>query len=119
MGDRRNVVVRHSDQHSVALYTHWSGSELPGVLAAALDRGRGRWGDPIYLTRIIFSEMIQGEVMSETGYGIEPFATGSDWYCEASPGYDLTVDYQNQTVSGDDHGSGETSSFEDFIFNFR
>lgn len=114
MGDRRNIVVEFDDNVSVALYTHWTGSSLPGALADALRRGESRWDDPTYLTRIIFSEMIQDDIMNTTGYGIEPIKTGSDNYCEASPGYDLYVDTRNEQV-----GLDETwYSFPKFIEQF-
>ena len=54
----------------VYLYTHWSGSELIDTLKAALKRGKNRWNDSEYLARIIFSEMVKGDLMAETGYGI-------------------------------------------------
>lgn len=59
-------------------YSHWGGSRLPETVAEALDRGRGRWSDPSYLARIIFAEMIKGDVLGETGYGIssQPTDTG-------------------------------------------
>lgn len=41
----------------------------------ALRRGRDRWGDPSYLTRVIFSEMIQDEVFEVTGFGISVHPT--------------------------------------------
>lgn len=114
MGDRRNVVVEFDDNVSVALYTHWTGTDLPGILADAMSRGMGRWDDPTYLTRIIFSEMIQDAVLSETGYGIEPIKTGSDNYCESSPGYDPYVDIRNQRI-----GLDETwYSFPEYIEEF-
>ena len=111
MGDRRNVVVVFDDENSVALYSHWGGSDLPETLASALSRGTGRWTDPTYLTRIIFSEMIEGDVKGETGYGIEPIRTGSSHYCEASPGYDLLVDAREGTVEVD----GKTFTFDAFV----
>lgn len=71
MGDRAVVVVTQEEgEVPIYLYTHWGGSTLPEVVQAALRRGRSRWGDPPYLTRIIFSEMIQDEVLEETGFGI-------------------------------------------------
>lgn len=114
MGDRRNVIVTASDtaEAQVALYTHWSGSELPQTVASALDRARDRWDDPTYLTRVIFSEMIKGDVESTTGYGIEAILPGSENYCEADPGYDLYVDVKAQTVYD---GDETTYSFERFV----
>jgi len=69
MGDRGQVELV-SAEGSVFLYTHWGADYLPMTVANALGRGKGRWGDDEYLNRIIFSEMIFGEVMGETGYGI-------------------------------------------------
>lgn len=111
MGDRRNIIVEFSDELSVALYTHWAGSDAPQTLANALSRGQGRWNDPTYLTRIIFSEMIKDEVLEETGYGIEPFKTGTTNYCEASPGYDIVVNVERQQVGWDE----TWYSFEHFV----
>lgn len=79
MGDRGHVHVEPGDgQGGVFFYAHWRGTELPEIVASALDRGRGRWNDPSYLARIIFSEMIVGDVLGETGYGIssQPTDTG-------------------------------------------
>lgn len=115
MGDRRNVIVQHDKDNSVALYTHWSGSELPQTLARALDRGRGRWNDGTYLTRIVFSEMVKDEILGETGFGIEPIRTGATNYCEASPGYDLILDLPSQRVVHDD----TTYDFETFVSAFK
>jgi hypothetical protein len=71
MGDRRNVQVKDSaSEDGVFFYTHWTGSDLPHTVANALRRGEGRWGDTPYLSRIIFCEMVKGEVLDETGYGI-------------------------------------------------
>lgn len=111
MGDRRNVIVQHSNGLDVALYSHWGGSELQETVADALVRGAARWTDETYLTRIIFSEMIKREVMDETGYGIEPIARGATNYCEASPGYDLIVNIPEQTVYD---GDGSEMTFTDF-----
>lgn len=68
MGDRANVYVKDGNR-GVYLYTHWGGSELPGVVADALAR-RLRWDDGPYLTRIIFCEMVRGQEDSEYGFGI-------------------------------------------------
>ena len=124
MGDRRNVVVEFENGTSVALYTHWTGSDLPQTLAKALDRGRSRWDDPAYLTRIIFSEMIAAEagddvvavLMGETGFGIEPIPAGSDAYCESDPGYDLTLSFADKQVYD---GDGTTYSFEGYVKAYR
>ena len=69
MGDRGQVkLVEGGD--AIFLYTHWGAADLLSDVANALERGRERWDDPEYLNRIIFSEMIQDDVMDLTGYGI-------------------------------------------------
>lgn len=118
MGDRRNIVIKHNDQCSVALYSHWDGSNLPWILARALTDGAMRYTDPAYFTRIVFSRMIEDDVHSETGYGIEPFRTGTTAYCEAAPGYDLIVDLEAGTVTGDDDGEGTVLTFEQYLAHF-
>lgn len=70
MGDRANVVIYEGPKNVVFLYTHWTGSTLPKVLKAALQRGRERWSDAPYLARIVFCEMVRGEELTTTGYGI-------------------------------------------------
>lgn len=117
MGDRRNVIVKESDSlPRVSLYTHWYGSELPSIVARALDRGRGRWGDTPYLTRIIFSEMLleANALREETGFGIEA-VKDDDARTEASPGYDLLVDEPSQSVRVDN----KWYSYDDFISKFK
>ena len=71
MGDRAQVAVLDTYNNGIVyLYTHWGGSMLGETLAKALDRGRERWDDEPYLTRIIFSEMIRDDPYSLTGHGI-------------------------------------------------
>ena len=105
MGDRANVLVRQDNEdNGVWLYTHWDGTELPRTLRNALIRGRERWDDAQYLTRIIFSEMVAGHEMALTGYGISSrVGDGDDRVLE--------VNVAHQTVS-----NGTTTwSFEGFI----
>lgn len=69
MGDRANVYIKNEGTQGVYLYTHWSGTELPATLQAALKK-RWRWNDYQYLARIIFDEMTKDDHGEETGYGI-------------------------------------------------
>ena len=91
MGDRANVVVQEEDGGKIFLYTHWGGYRLPEVLQSALKRGRNRWNDDAYLTRIIFCEMVKGSEMEETGYGI------STYECDNEHEH-LVVDIKTQQV---------------------
>jgi hypothetical protein len=110
MGDRANIIVKSSEKEGaeqVCLYTHWAGSTLPGTLKTALIRGKERWDDFQYLTRIIFCEMIKhsGESLDGlTGYGI----TQKLWDGEDSLIF-VAVDEQQITI-------GEKKySFEGYI----
>ncbi len=83
MGDRANIKIIDEAEGTGAtgsffFYTHWTGSDLPEILQAALKRGEARLDDSAYLARIIFSEMIQGSVLSETGFGISTLVQDGD-----------------------------------------
>jgi len=98
MGDRGNIIVKDGES-KVYLYTHWGGSELKKTLKEALIRGKNRWDDGSYLTRIIFCEMVQDEEMGLTGFGISSVM--------GDGGTDIVVDVDKQKVN--------KKSFEDFI----
>jgi len=68
MGDRGNIKVM-SRGGEVWFYTHWRGSEMWGVVATALERGRDRWNDGPHLARIIFDDLTDGD-RDTTGFGI-------------------------------------------------
>jgi len=73
MGDRGNIYTHEDGSHGIYFYTHWSGSCLVEILQKALKRGKDRWGDPPYMNRIIFCEMIKDDVLAETGFGIATY----------------------------------------------
>lgn len=73
MGDRGNIIIRYSNGKDIYFYTHWRGSEMRGILASALARGTDRWSDESYLARIIFCELVKGQEMDTTGFGIAPY----------------------------------------------
>jgi hypothetical protein len=86
MGSRANVVVvdDNPDRHpkeAVFLYGHWSGSDLPKTLRAALQSpaGKGRKNDPSYLARIIFNRMTKGDEDGEIGFGISTRLTDNQY----------------------------------------
>lgn len=106
MGDRRNVIVKDGGGVGVGLYSHWGGSYLPVTVRMALAR-KQRWHDAPYLARIIFSEMVKGDIDGETGFGI----SSADYLCEGSD-RDIVVDVGKQTVKV---GTAKAVSFEEFI----
>lgn len=100
MGDRGEIVIEDSGVH---FYTHWGASELHEVLAAALKRGRDRWDDYPYLSRIIFSEMIRDDIDGLTGFGIDTHTSDVR--------RSIVVNCQERIVTVDD----EVYSFEEFV----
>jgi hypothetical protein len=74
MGERGNIEI-----DGVWLYTHWTGHKLKAILKSALIRGKGRWVDTPYLTRIIFCEMVKGDEMGLTGFGISSKLTDNNY----------------------------------------
>jgi hypothetical protein len=92
MGDRGQVKITAQGNPDLYLYTHWGAESLPEVIASALAHGRDRWTDDEYLNRIIFSEMIQYDVLGETGYGIGFGEHGDVWRV-------VEINYDNKTVA--------------------
>jgi hypothetical protein len=111
MGDRAQVhVVANKNKeynHDVWLYTHWGGTGLPETVASAIGRGE-RWTDASYLTRIIFSAMIDGDIHGSTGYGIDNHQHGDVYRV-------ITVDLDEQEVTVDGWREvPDTYSFAEF-----
>lgn len=71
MGDRVDIALYESESSApVVLYSHWDGWQAPELIAKALDRGRSRWDDYSYLTRIIVSQFLKQNIEGLTGYGL-------------------------------------------------
>ncbi len=106
MGDRGNIKCNDRDR-TIYLYTHWTGSALPTTLKSALERGRDRWTDPAYLSRIIFCEMLKQSrdpLEATTGFGISTELQDNEHPI-------IDVDIPDQTVT-----IGKKSwSFGDFV----
>lgn len=100
MGDRRNIELVYGGGNTIYLYAHWHGTALPGIVASALKRGKERWDDDSYLSRIIFSEMVKQDIEGLTGFGIAPYQMD-----ENHP--NILIDLANKTVDG--------KSFKKFI----
>ena len=75
MGCRGNIQIDQDAMcgetpPSLFLYTHWNGNQVCEILAGALEKGRSRWNDDGYMTRIIFNQL-QGDDRDVTGFGIQ------------------------------------------------
>ena len=99
MGDRGNIILNYKENGKIYFYSHWTGSNLGEILKSALIRGKDRWDDDAYLSRIIFCEMIKDYVLDDTGFGISTSM--------GDGGNEIEVDLDKQTVDG--------ISFEEFI----
>jgi len=106
MGDRGQVRFIDGD-NEVWFYTHWGASNLTRTVQAALKRGKSRWDDPEYLARIIFCEMVKGDVEDLLGYGIGFSEHGDVWQV-------VTVNASEQTVEVRRPEIGPIS-FEEYI----
>jgi hypothetical protein len=122
MGDRGNIYfVDQCDEDGstsgIYMYSHWTGSDLPWVLQEALKRGRSRWNDIQYLPRIIFCEMVKGDVESETGFGLSTRIGDNGNPIVRVDCYRQLVDFvaegdeQDLPPVGDDYGF----SFEEYV----
>uniref|UniRef100_A0A6M3LU60 Uncharacterized protein n=1 Tax=viral metagenome TaxID=1070528 RepID=A0A6M3LU60_9ZZZZ len=103
MGDRANVKLISKGEAPLFIYSHNHGSNLPIRVQRALQK-RWRWGDDLYLNRIIFSEIIKNEVDTELGYGIGTFIGDKENRV-------ITIDHDNKTVEI----TGIILTFEQFI----
>ena len=84
MGDRANVFVKMgTERHpeaGVYLYTHWGGTELPGILGRVLAR-KERWDDGPCLARIILLEMSRPLAsVDDDGCGVSTYRPDNDRY---------------------------------------
>lgn len=103
MGSRSNICM--IDDHSeIYLYSHWGGRDLAVVLKDALRRGKARWKDYPYLTRIVFSEMIKDEILEDTGYGISAYQTDNEHNI-------LFVNVEEQSITV----GGKRFTFDEYI----
>lgn len=116
MGDRGHFWIKDGDgDPGVFLYGHSLGSALPDILYKALARGRDRWSDCAYLTRIFFCQMMMeaGEPLDGlTGFGIGTILDDSDYPVIVVD----TVAWAVELTDGDgDRQLGELMSFDDIV----
>lgn len=109
MGARCNFIFKQSEDHAVALYSHWDEDHMYELLAAALNHARPRlqMGDIAYGTRMAISYIIKDSILDETGYGITAMDPSDQGFLD----HPVTIDLTDMTV-----GSGEDwHNIEDFI----
>ena len=76
MGNRNNIIIKQpsvgvEQTQPLYLYSHWHGSELRKVVANAIWKApKQRLNQPDYFTRILFCEMVKGDIEGVTDYGI-------------------------------------------------
>lgn len=104
MGDRVIYNIKQGENQFVCFYAHWGLSSAFQDLARALDKGRSRWDDPSYLTRIIVSQIVGDQWDETTGFGLWVSAEPCDYE------ENFLVDLVEKTVTAVDG----TKSFEDF-----
>jgi hypothetical protein len=111
VGDRANIKIIEGDEAPIYLYIHWKGHEYPEMLRLALAAGRGRWGDPAYLNRIIAREVF-ADLTGETGGGIATYICDNEHPL-------IVVDHVEQTVRLEAAGRGEPGrrqfTFADYV----
>lgn len=114
MGDRGNIVIKQDHPEDkderVFLYSHWGGYRIKQTLQKALAKNM-RWDHHSYLTRIIFCEMLDGDLSGETGFGIATSPPDNEYPY-------LVVDCENQCITEEDADTGATLNtwtFSDFV----
>jgi hypothetical protein len=110
MGDRGNVVLEQEGKE-IFLYSHWGGTEIPGIVQRVIAK-RIRWDDDAYLGRLIFQEMTRGCEDEETGFGISTYAPDNEY-----PYIRVNSDKQAVTVDFSPVGQrhpNKSYSFEEF-----
>jgi len=98
MGDRSNVKITYHTGESVFLYTHWGGSELPGLVERVAATS-GRLSDESYFARALFCAMLGDDLQDwrgETGFGIAPYPPDQDYGNEL-----VCVDYTQANDKGE------------------
>lgn len=110
MGDRANLVLNQENGGKIYLYTHWAGSRLPQTLKNGLLRGKSRWTDEPYLSRILFNELTLGQERSTTGFGLSTYLTDNEYPL-------LVVDIKPQLIhlqTEEGKAVSPVRSFEDY-----
>lgn len=99
MGDRAMCEIKTSEG-SLFVYTHWCGSVLPEMAAAAVKAAKGRLdGDP-YGVRIIVDQLTKPGRDETTGFGIMLKPNCEDEYNDNKPSVVIDAETGGITVLG-------------------
>lgn len=107
MGDRSNIKIIDSNEGSFYLYAHWLGADNTRRLHKALKRGKSRWGDESYMSRIIFCTLVEGHEQDLTGYGLSTFMPDNGNPITVVDMRTMTVTFENQ--------NNDTWTFEEYV----
>lgn len=81
MGDRATFVIeQEKDQAPIFIYGHYAGYDMMDNFAKAVAHAKVRidMGDPVYTARMIFSYLIQDDILSEYGWGLSTYFCDSE-----------------------------------------
>ena len=84
MGDRRMAQIKTSEG-SLYVYTHWHGSQLPGMARAAVEAAKNRLSDESYFVRIVVDQLTKDGRDQETGFGLMLKPNHEDSYNNDKP----------------------------------
>ena len=92
---------------SLFFYTHWSGSELPGIAKQALNEAEPRIGDEPYALKIVVDALIRltGLRDKETGAGLMLKPNAEDEYNHNKPS--VLIDITKNKITVLRHSQGE------------
>ena len=106
-----NAAAPKSEERPVVLYKHSDGDYLINDVIEAMKKGKSRWNDPAYLSRVIFCRMLCGDLTpltGTTGYGIL-----TDNISDAK--IEIVIDCNRQEVIIKEiNRDNETYTFEEF-----
>lgn len=98
------AIIQDKNQPAVNVYCHWMHlDEAVQRINRAIDSARDRWDDPSYLTRSIFSRIIEDDVHGTTGFGLSAV---NQVDIEA----ELIIDIPNQTIHSNEDAFSMTFS---------
>jgi len=106
MGARCTFVFKQSEDHAVALYSHWGEDEMHSDLAMALQHAAVRKGDTQYYTRMAVSHLLKDSILDETGFGLYACNPNDLGFAD----HPILIDLTSNTIT-DETGSHDLDSF--------